>query len=1369
MFKKKIFKINLPKDNYKILTSNADSTTDSIIKTVVKRASIENCEEYGILLKTASFERFLEDEEKPFVLAETLHAKEQSNQKASLHFKKKTNLVVLNIQTLDQDESFSVTIENETTISQILSKVATKAGAVDISQTVLQQKKEGEKPINLTTKQTIQKVLQSWTEQNEKYSLIFLNLGLMTIKGMEDFFTKYENLVIKKEPFNEFNRRIMDIVVEGNTSYLKNEGFSPDTQGNTEAINDNMGILTRLKDDMENKKSKFNSYLKRTENMVNELIEQYLKTAIPAVVKLMGIKGVSQDKYSIKLLSDSFEKNVTKLNQEKQIEISRAIKDLKSLDSIKESKIQGGIGDLIKQDLGVYFFNTKNELEIMSIDPLTSSSSKGGMCLLTKPIKQGLLDVKTSYLGRKSVSFFVLTPRFLYVFSNFKSKETIPEIIQTSKSIQSLALSILKIERTVIEHSENEINKTNENLEEIKLKLSNTFTFDLIHDEKTFRIITQNEQEMEEWIRLINLMQSRIISSKPIGIHKVNQNIKYSYEIKYLGEVIEDKGSVSNEIQNEKAKHKKKKSNKKDQGKFEEDNQKKDYRQKYYLFEVSAFNEKWKIKKNLIEFNLWIKSLKFSTENLILPIFPKSFKLQKFINEKTISDKSTVDNEKKKRLSKKVSKFNIKKINRSKKDKKQINKKIKLTSAALRLGNQFIEACLNELLINYNINQNLITLEFFQINNIFRAITNNNIEQVIYLATVAPSCLDIIHNGQKAIHYASKKSIEMVTALVEQGCDYNLLDNEGKCILTYSIIDSKLKLFTYLLDLESIQLDIPDKKGVTPFLYSISKRNHIFTTMLADKGVNINHQDNQTKYSAAHIALNNGDIPLLELLIERKISLDLTDSYGRTILHMAVMKNEIKIVTKLLNSAVNPNIQDKFLNTSLHKAVTSGSLELTNLLLNNNADPNIANIEKQTPLHLAITNKTSELVKLLLKFHADPNKKTEKGFTCLHLAVLSDNLEIIKLLKSNCNQLIVNDLAKSGFCPLHDVILQKDLEILDYFIKELKCDINITTIEGQTVMHIACKSALLQIIENLIENGCDLNVQDTTIKGSYALHIAVENGDLGCIRLLLIKGANINSIRKDGKSPLLLAAKLGFDNVINILAEHGADINSQDKEGNTALHIALKNGNERTATVLAQNGALLNMINNKGQSALQTARSTKVKKMLKEASDRFQTLGGKKSSPQNIQSYHNQPTSFINDQDKFLNASPFNSSKFISQWSQKLLDKLQTIEKKNSNNSVAGWLKVTYHKNSNLSVKNSAISIRFDLNEQYPQSTLGVFEATQEKIGFKGDYVNFKVLYEDKNCDFIIMDDDTSMEEIEQFGQIIHIFSKKDYQKLFNL
>lgn len=172
-------------------------------------------------------------------------------------------------------------------------------------------------------------------------------------------------------------------------------------------------------------------------------------------------------------------------------------------------------------------------------------------------------------------------------------------------------------------------------------------------------------------------------------------------------------------------------------------------------------------------------------------------------------------------------------------------------------------------------------------------------------------------------------------------------------------------------------------------------------------------------------------------------------------------------------------------------------------------------------------------------------------------------------------------------------------EIFDLLI-EKGADVNAFTDSRDTVLHLACKNHKnIGIIKKLVNLGANINAvnnnQNTPLmisiiadvgieipfyliekgakldlKGSRnlndALHLCFKKkliekrGGLERIALKLIEsGADVNSVNRNGETPLHLACANGYLESVNMLIDKGADKNAEDNIGLTPLIHAMNN------------------------------------------------------------------------------------------------------------------------------------------------------------------------------------------------------------------
>lgn len=104
-------------------------------------------------------------------------------------------------------------------------------------------------------------------------------------------------------------------------------------------------------------------------------------------------------------------------------------------------------------------------------------------------------------------------------------------------------------------------------------------------------------------------------------------------------------------------------------------------------------------------------------------------------------------------------------------------------------------------------------------------------------------------------------------------------------------------------------------------------------------------------------------------------------------------------------------------------------------------------------------------------------------------------------------------------------------------------------INGKTILHIACKFSLLDIVEKLLNiididgNLLDPNIRDD--KGATALH---GTSDTKVIKMLVDYGAKVNSRDLEGNTPLHLKCNEGNIEAIKLLVYYNADLVAENNE-----------------------------------------------------------------------------------------------------------------------------------------------------------------------------------------------------------------------------
>ena len=114
-----------------------------------------------------------------------------------------------------------------------------------------------------------------------------------------------------------------------------------------------------------------------------------------------------------------------------------------------------------------------------------------------------------------------------------------------------------------------------------------------------------------------------------------------------------------------------------------------------------------------------------------------------------------------------------------------------------------------------------------------------------------------------------------------------------------------------------------------------------------------------------------------------------------------------------------------------------------------------------------------------------------------------------------------------------------------------------------------------------------------------ALLAACKDGNISKAQEQLERKANVNCIdKKNNKTPLHVASRMGREDLVLVLLNHGANVHAKDKYGYTALHTACYFQKANVGKALLTRGASVTAVNNLGYTPLHLACQQKCKELI---------------------------------------------------------------------------------------------------------------------------------------------------------------------------
>lgn len=351
-------------------------------------------------------------------------------------------------------------------------------------------------------------------------------------------------------------------------------------------------------------------------------------------------------------------------------------------------------------------------------------------------------------------------------------------------------------------------------------------------------------------------------------------------------------------------------------------------------------------------------------------------------------------------------------------------------------------------------------------------------------------------------------------ALAQSPSNINFAKPDGITGLHWAAINDDKETAEFFLSCHA-KIEAANQLGETPLYLACKNHKRNIADFLLLHGANLEATNNQSD-TVFYSICQQGDLEWIEYLIMKGAKL-----YDGKELHVNPLEKKQFVLDTILFRAAKvgdevlakqaikqgANINAKAADSSytpLHNAVSGGHLNIVSYLLELSADVNLPDFNKETPYDYVKEYTTSDVTRFAIKLLLLNQK--------LLLAVMNGDLKAVKetlALKADVRKAVTNT--------------------------------------GETVLHIAAKQGHLEIAQELIKNGADLEAKDN--KQQIPLHAAVlgkdENNALLIVTLL---------VRKHGE----LDAKKDKEQRQKAKNERTGSIHTADVDKNTPDELATK-------------------------------------------------------------------------------------------------------------------------------------------------------------------------------------------------------------------
>ena len=431
--------------------------------------------------------------------------------------------------------------------------------------------------------------------------------------------------------------------------------------------------------------------------------------------------------------------------------------------------------------------------------------------------------------------------------------------------------------------------------------------------------------------------------------------------------------------------------------------------------------------------------------------------------------------------------------------------------------------------------------------------------------------------GLTPLHVAALEGNDHVVWWLVSNCDYSVecRDNDDNTPLLIAAVKGQVHVLQVLLSEFGAYIEACNNQNNTALNVAALNGHSNVVTLLVDQFGCSPHTKGYNNRTPLHQACEGGHLELVEKLIDDYHCDPMArDDEGLSPLHIAAMNGNNDVITLLVDQkekCVPLNEADKDNNTPLHLASLNGHTDVAIQLLKLGSDLSRKGENGQTPLlmtcqrghsslammflkekgvscnavdqdgesalHYAASSPLDSVVEVLVnEFKCSVDVKNSSGQTPLHKAVLNDHTRTVQLLVSKCkaNTEVCSD---DGHTPLGLAVSKNNINLTRILIEDYDCSPNAVLWHGKTILQQAFENRQWEVVHHLLNSArVDCSVRDGM--GQTVLHISSAHGKNELVRKIMnipTAAGSINSVDKNGDTPLHLAAREGHACIVNVL------------------------------------------------------------------------------------------------------------------------------------------------------------------------------------------------------------------------------------------
>ena len=449
-----------------------------------------------------------------------------------------------------------------------------------------------------------------------------------------------------------------------------------------------------------------------------------------------------------------------------------------------------------------------------------------------------------------------------------------------------------------------------------------------------------------------------------------------------------------------------------------------------------------------------------------------------------------------------------------------------------------------------------------------------------------------------------KKDLEIAEYFLYYYCKVRILEKYtetplAKEALHLAVVHGNVKIVEKLLH-QGVPIHSINAEAMTPFHIIFAERSELnnssidenflpIVDCLLNHGADVNQPITfigrpKNLYTALHFAVESENAYGIDLLLKMEgIIVNAKSKTGLTPLHIAALNGNIKIINKLLEKGADIHIKSEESKIPLFLAIEKGHSEAIKILLNRTYVNRFLILNRSMYLISAIIGRNKAIFESLFQNKGDVSTTLKDGTTLLHIAAQAGCEDILRTFLDSGADIYAK--RNDGRTPLHQAVEGGHAEIVDILLNHktdthadlVKKGIFASGLESDlTPREISGEKGNRTIIKLLLLHGVDIRGTGKLNK-LIPLDFAARLGDRGVVEDIYNAYLNLDLKFNRENKALYFAIHYEHEDVVKLLLEYGVNPNSKITKNYLPLHAAFFSGNYTIVKYLVENGADVNV------------------------------------------------------------------------------------------------------------------------------------------------------------------------------------------------